>query len=39
MPNEMAGLDSKVVTELIRGRMQAIHDEARRALRNDMQYS
>jgi 1-acyl-sn-glycerol-3-phosphate acyltransferase len=39
MPNEMAGLDSKVVTELIRGRMQAVHDEARRALRNDMQYS
>ena len=38
MPSEMAGLDSKVVTELIRGRMQAIHEEARRALRNDMTY-
>ncbi len=39
MPSEMAGLDPKLVTELIRGRMQAIHEEARRALRNDMEYS
>jgi 1-acyl-sn-glycerol-3-phosphate acyltransferase len=38
MPGEMAGLDAKVVTELIRRRMQAVHDEARQALRSDMKY-
>ncbi len=38
MPAELAGLDPKVITELIRRRMQAIHEEARRALRNDMDF-
>ena len=38
LPSELAGLDSEAVTELIRRRMQAIHEEARRALRNDMEY-
>jgi cytidylate kinase len=38
MPGELAGLDPRVITELIRQRMQAIHDEARRALRNDMDF-
>ncbi len=37
-PHEMAGLSTDAVTALIRDRMVASHEEARRALRNDMGY-
>jgi 1-acyl-sn-glycerol-3-phosphate acyltransferase len=37
-PHELAGLDTNAVTALIRGRMVASHEEARRALRDDMIY-
>jgi 1-acyl-sn-glycerol-3-phosphate acyltransferase len=38
MPEELTGLDAAAITELIRRRMLAIHEEARRALRDDLQY-
>jgi 1-acyl-sn-glycerol-3-phosphate acyltransferase len=38
LPDELAGLDTEAVTALIRGRMQLIHQEARRALQDDMSY-
>jgi 1-acyl-sn-glycerol-3-phosphate acyltransferase len=37
-PHELAGLSTDAVTALIRDRMVASHEEARRALRNDMGY-
>jgi 1-acyl-sn-glycerol-3-phosphate acyltransferase len=37
-PHELAGLDTEAVTALIRDRMVASHEEARRALRDDMTY-
>jgi 1-acyl-sn-glycerol-3-phosphate acyltransferase len=38
LPDQLAGLDTKAATALIRSRMQLIHEEARRALRDDMSY-
>jgi cytidylate kinase len=38
MPEELAGLDAQAITELIRRRMLVIHEEACRALRNDLEY-
>jgi 1-acyl-sn-glycerol-3-phosphate acyltransferase len=35
-PHEMAGLDTEAVTSLIRDRMVASHEEARRGLRDDL---
>jgi 1-acyl-sn-glycerol-3-phosphate acyltransferase len=38
LPHELAGLDTEAITALIRSRMQLIHLEAQRALRDDMTY-
>jgi 1-acyl-sn-glycerol-3-phosphate acyltransferase len=38
LPDELAGLDTEAITALIRDRMYLIHEEARRALRDDMTY-
>jgi 1-acyl-sn-glycerol-3-phosphate acyltransferase len=38
LPHEMAGLDTEAITALIRDRMYLIHQEAKRALREDMTY-
>jgi 1-acyl-sn-glycerol-3-phosphate acyltransferase len=38
MPDELAGLDTEAVTALIRSRMELIHQEAQRALLDDMRF-
>jgi 1-acyl-sn-glycerol-3-phosphate acyltransferase len=38
MPDELTGLDAAAITELIRSRMLAVHQEAQLALRNDLAY-
>jgi cytidylate kinase len=38
MPSELAGMDAMAITELIRRRMLAVHEEARRELRNDLEF-
>ena len=39
MPSELAGMDAMAITELIRRRMLVVHQEAGRALRNDLEFS
>jgi cytidylate kinase len=38
LPHELAGLSTEAATELIRTRMQRVHEEAQQALRGDMYY-